>query len=211
MKNVKAMVVLLCLVLIGIPTYIYADMISPVSGDTSGPIVFEDYGSAVDNVRDGDLDSNEYLALGLESSGGGLQEDYTVSFDLGNSYDLEGFYLWNNAGLIQFDGAGVNSFALNFYDSSSSLLGSSDGNALDILARQDFTFDLVSDVQFVDFVIRSNHSPRGYAAFYEISFEGTLVNSNGPPAPAPVPEPATMLLLGTGLFGLAGARRKFKK
>ena len=38
----------------------------------------------------------------------------------------------------------------------------------------------------------------------EILFQGTLDI-------APVPEPTTMLLLGSGLIGLAGFRRKFRK
>jgi hypothetical protein len=38
----------------------------------------------------------------------------------------------------------------------------------------------------------------------------TGVISEGP-GPAPVPEPATMLLLGVGMIGLAGARKKYKR
>lgn len=49
----------------------------------------------------------------------------------------------------------------------------------------------------------------GYEYSYQLSWE--IWGTGVPSEIQPVPEPSTMILLGSGLIGLLGLRRKFKK
>jgi hypothetical protein len=164
-----------------------ADIIHPVSATTDDPIRF----GSLDNIIDGVVDFNSNVGMGT-SNPGDYNGPYTIAFDLGASFNLTGFQLWNNGGSIEFDGEGIDAFTLRFLDDGSSELDTYAGNAQDILAMQEFMFS-VDSVRSVELVIESNHSDpsRDYVVLYEVAF---------------IPAPGALAALCA--FGLVGSRRR---
>jgi hypothetical protein len=136
-----------------------------------------------------------------------------LDFDLGASASLASTKIWNYGPGCCGNERSVKD--LNVYGSNddinfsllANLVLQKPSDSVDPFPGEVFT--LTGNYRYIKFDILSNYdifSDYDYTGLSEVQFYGEI-------GPAPVPEPATMLLLGSGLIGLAGYGRKkiFKK
>jgi large repetitive protein len=201
------------LLLLAIAPSVLADRITTVSASTS---MGSGFGTDIINTVNGvGLSSNSLTATHAGTapanswvSGPGVLTGQ-ITFNLGGVFSVNSFSFWNQNG----GGPGANgSTGIR----NVQVLYSTDGVIFTALAGgpaafaqvtgatslppEIFSFTAVTATHF-RFIVGSNWGDTAQTGFAEVGFNGTSA----------VPEPATMLLLGSGLVGLASRVRRRRK
>lgn len=138
------------------------------------------------DLNAGDLVTDAILTIGF--TGADIAE-----FCLDSSFSVWGYYLWDNSENVQYKLDGSSWVQLGEVDNGEAI----SGLVLDVaMLNDDGNLKVEIDV--------FNNGRTG-----DIGIDYSYLDGNF--TVAPVPEPATILLMGLGLFGLVGVRRRLNK
>lgn len=195
--------------MLGLNTVVQADPInlaltgSATQSSTYGPFS-PPLGAA--NAIDGNTEGNLYLFPGsVTHTNFEYQPWWQV--DLLGMFDLDQIVLWNRTVNTTTDGLDIgyrlSNFNVSVLDDLSNTVWTSDFFTGGGYPNPTLIIDLPENT--IGKIVKVQLNGSEYLSLAEVQVFGADGNSS------PVPEPATMLLLGSGLLGLAGMRRKFKK
>lgn len=201
------------LLLLAIAPSVLADRITTVTATTS---MGSGFGTNIINTvngvglsaltltatHDGTIPSNSWVSTQAVLTG-------QITFNLGGVFSVNSFSFWNqNGGGPGAAGStGIRNVQV-LYSTDGVLFTPLVGGPSTFaqvpgavnLPPEIFSFTAVTATHF-RFIVGSNWGDTAQTGFAEVGFNGT----------SPVPEPATMLLLGSGLVGLASKVRRMRK